>query len=204
MKGLKILVGGDFLHSSSLISRALQQRGHSVIAEVRTGREAVASAKTLRPDLVILDVCLPGLNGLEACRILTAEMSIPTILVGSQADDDLVRQACDAGAMAYVLKPIDNLLSPSMEFAVCKFREIESLRQEVGLLKEALEARKLIERAKGIIMSKLQIGENDAYGILQKYSRDRNLKLRDVAQNIVAANDLFSRSPHVALPVVTR
>ena len=188
MKGLRVLLGGEYAFSCGHIRRALQEKGHSVAAAVSTGDEAVAQAKATRPDLAILDVSLPHLSGLDACHIISRELGIPTILIGPDTDDALREEACASGAMAYVLKPVENLLSAALEFIVCRFREMETLRQEVVGLKEALEARKLIERAKGILMTKLGIREADAYGILQKYSRDRNRKLKDVAQNIVAAN----------------
>lgn len=192
MKSLRVLIADD--ESIRLLSLAAQLAalGHRVVAEATQGDEAVRLAAEHRPDLAILDIKMPVMDGIEAAERITQAQPIPIILVTAYSEAQLVERAARANISAYLMKPVaeDDLL-PAITLALARFREFESLRREVADLRDALEARKVVEKAKGILMRRLDLSEEDAFKRLQKQSQDTNRRLAEVAEAIVLADKMF-------------
>jgi len=192
MKSLRVLIADD--ESIRLLSLAAQLTalGHRVVAEAAQGDEAVRLAAEHRPDLVILDIKMPVMDGIEAAERITQAQPIPIILVTAYSEAQLVERAARANISAYLMKPVaeDDLL-PAITLALARFREFESLRREVADLRDALDARKVVEKAKGILMRRLGLTEDEAFKRLQKQSQDTNRKLAEVAEAVVTADRMF-------------
>ena len=192
MKFLRVLIADD--ESIRLLSLAAQLAalGHRVVAEATQGDEAVRLAAEHQPDLAILDIKMPVMDGIEAAERITQARPIPIILVTAYSEAQLVERAARANISAYLMKPIaeDDLL-PAITLALTRFREFESLRREVADLRDALEARKVVEKAKGILMRRLDLTEDEAFKRMQKQSQDTNRKLAEVAEAVVMADRMF-------------
>ncbi len=192
MKALRILIGDD--ESIRLLSlRAhLTALGHQVVGEASTGEEAVALAEKSQPDLAILDIKMPRVDGIEAAERITQARPIPIILLTAYSEAQLVERAAQASISAYLMKPVsqDDLL-PAITLALTRFEQFQALRQEVADLREALEARKAIEKAKGILMRRLNLTEDEAFRRLQRQSQESNRKLAQVAEAIVVADQML-------------
>ena len=171
----------------------LENLGHQVVAEAYTGREAVFLAAEHQPDLVLLDIVMPDMDGIEAARRISAERPIPIVLISAHSENSLAERADEAGVFAYLVKPVSaEDLRPALLLARSRFREFQLLRQEVADLRQALETRKLVERAKGILMRRLNLTEEEAFRRLQRRSQDENRKMREIAQAIITADEMFS------------
>ncbi len=192
MEPLRILIADDdSLHVMSL-RQQLEELGHRVVAEAYTGREAVLLAEECQPDLALLDIMMPDMDGIEAARRITAQRPIPILLISAHSEHELAVRADQAGIFAYLVKPVTARdLRPALLLARSRFREFQLLRQEVDDLRQALETRKLVERAKGILMRRLHLTEEEAFRRLQKRSQDENRKMREVAQAIITADEMF-------------
>ncbi|MCX7670747.1 MAG: response regulator [Anaerolineae bacterium] len=191
-EALRILIADD--ESIRLLSLRQQLRalGHQVVAEASNGQEAVMLAETTRPDLAILDIKMPVMDGIEAAQQITRARPIPIILLTAYNETELVERAAQANISAYLMKPVaEEDLLPAITLALIRFRQFEALRREVHDLREALEARKVIERAKGILMRRLNLTEEEAFRRLQKQSQDTNRKLAQVAEAIILADQML-------------
>ncbi|WP_425582184.1 ANTAR domain-containing response regulator [Streptosporangium carneum] len=168
------------------LKEMLEEDGYAVVAEAGDGEAAVALAAEHRPDLVILDVKMPILDGISAAEQIVSQRIAPCLILTAFSQRDLVERARDAGAMAYLVKPFTKSdLVPAIEMAVSRHEEIAALEREVGTLSERLETRKLVERAKGLLMSEHGWSEPQAFRWIQKASMDRRLSMRQVAQIVV-------------------
>jgi len=192
LRGLKVLIADDESLRVMSLKNQLEAFGLQVVGETSRGDEAVFLARQLKPDLAILDIKMPGLDGIEAAQAITAENPIPIILLTAFSEPELVARADAAGVMAYLVKPVgaENLL-PAITLAVSRGREFRALRSEVDDLKEALETRKTVERAKGILMARLGLTEAEAFKRMQRRSQDENKKLGEIAQAIILADKMF-------------
>lgn len=185
----RVLIADD----ESLIRRdlreLLEELGHQVVAEAKDGAEAVALAGQHRPDVVMLDVVMPGgPDGIETARVLGAEY--PILMLTAHSSTDLVLAARDAGVMGYLTKPFRQKdVGPAIELAVTHFLRTSHLSEKVRTLSEQLETRKLVDRAKGVLMKQASLSEADAYRQIQKISMERNLSMRRVAEVILSGND---------------
>jgi response regulator NasT len=192
MNWLRILIADDESIRLMSLRAQLGALGHQVVAEALTGEEAVLLAERHRPDMAILDIRMPVTDGIEAAERITRARPIPIILLTAYSETELVERAAQANISAYLMKPVaEEDLLPAITLALARFREFQALRQEVDDLREALEARKIIEKAKGILMRRLDLTEDEAFRRLQKQSQDGNRKLAEVAQAIVLADNLF-------------
>jgi len=192
MERLRVLIADDEVLVAEALREEAQRLGHEVVATAVDGAEAVALAKKLRPDVAILDVKMPEMDGLAAAQAIIQHEPIPVIIVTAFVEDELLERAGEAGVLGYLVKPVDETqLKAALKVAMSRFGELSALRQEVASLKEALEVRKMVERAKGILMHRLQLSENEAFKKLQKRARDTNRKLGDVARAIVEASELL-------------
>jgi response regulator NasT len=189
---LRILLAEDEAIIAMGISAILQRLGYHVVARVKDGREAVRKVRELQPDLAILDIKMPELDGLEAARQILAERPIPIIILTAFSERQLVAEADQIGVASYLVKPIaEEDLLPAITLAVSRFQQLQDLRAEVGDLKEALKARKVIEKAKGILMQRQGLTEEEAYRRLQKQSRDRNIPMVQLAEAILTAEEIL-------------
>jgi AmiR/NasT family two-component response regulator len=192
METLRILIADDESIRLMSLRGQLAALGHRVVAEASNGREAVLMAGALQPDLAIMDIRMPVMDGIEAAERITQARPIPIILLTAYSEAQLVERAAQANIAAYLMKPVaaEDLL-PAITLALARFRQFEALHREVTDLREALEARKIIERAKGILMRRLDLTEEEAFRRLQKQSQDTNRRLADVAQAIVTADQML-------------
>jgi len=192
METLRILIADDESIRLLSLRKQLAALGHNVIAEASTGDEAVTLAGSTLPDLAILDIKMPVMDGIEAAEKITQARPIPIILLTAYDEAQLVERAAQANISAYLMKPVaEEDLLPAITLALARFRQFQALRQEVADLREALEARKTIERAKGILMRRLNLSEDEAFRRLQKQSQDSNRRLAQVAEAIVVADQFL-------------
>jgi len=165
----------------------LERAGFEVVAEARDGREAVALAAEHRPDLAVMDVKMPELDGIDAARQMLEQRQIPIVMLTAFSEAALVGRAVDAGVFGYLVKPFrESDLLPAIEAARARHAELQALRDEAGSLRDALEARKLIERAKGLLMEKDGLTEAEAFARLRGASQQTGRPLREVADAILA------------------
>jgi AmiR/NasT family two-component response regulator len=165
--------------------------GYDVIAEAGDGRSAVDLARRLRPDLLIMDIKMPDLDGISAAEELTRDRIAPVVLLTAYSDQGLVERAREAGVVGYVVKPFREAeLMPVIELSRARFDEFRTLEREVGDLKEALETRKLIERAKGVLMETHGLRENEAFHRIRKTSMDARKSMKEVAEAILLAYEM--------------
>lgn len=164
---------------------------YDVVGEAADGKDAVELARKHSPDLVIMDIRMPELDGIEAARILTSEEIAPVLLLTAYSEPELVQRATQAGVIGYLVKPFrESQLGPAIQVTLARFREFEQLRKELGDVREALEARKVIERAKGMLMNRYGLTETDAFRRIQKRSMDTRKSMREVAEAILLATEL--------------
>ena len=190
---LRILVVEDEGLVAAGLKGLLEETGHEVVALARDGQQAVRLACDLHPDLIIMDIRIPGVDGIEAARAILTREPIPIIFLTAYADEDLFRRAGEAGAIAYLLKPVDGArLRSTIGVALARFKDLDALRREVTDLKEALETRKLVEQAKGILMRRMQLSEAEAFRRMQQKSRSNRMTLKEVASTILGAEGIFS------------
>ncbi|WP_204358774.1 ANTAR domain-containing response regulator [Streptosporangium sp. 'caverna'] len=168
------------------LKEMLEEDGYAVVGEAGDGETAVKMALEHRPDLVILDVKMPILDGISAAEQIVSQRIAPCLILTAFSQRDLVERARDAGAMAYLVKPFTKSdLVPAIEMAVSRHEEMAALEREVGTLSERLETRKLVERAKGLLMEQHGWSEPQSFRWIQKASMDRRLSMRQVAQIVV-------------------
>ena len=192
METLRILIADDESIRLLSLRKQLAALGHNVVAEASTGDEAATLASSALPDLAILDIKMPVMDGIEAAEKITQARPIPIILLTAYDEAQLVERAAQANISAYLMKPVaEEDLLPAITLALARFRQFQALRQEVADLREALEARKTIERAKGILMRRLNLSEDEAFRRLQKQSQDSNRRLAQVAEAIVVADQFL-------------
>jgi AmiR/NasT family two-component response regulator len=165
----------------------LQEEGFEVVGEAADGEQAVALAQQLLPDLVICDIKMPKMDGIAAAAQITSERIAPVVMLTAFSQRDLIERARDAGAMAYLVKPFQKRdLLPAIEIATSRFAEIKALEAEVSGLRERLEARKLIERAKGTLMSQHAMTEPEAFRWIQRAAMDNRTSMRAVAELVLS------------------
>jgi len=184
----RILIADDEAIRLMSLRQQLVALGMDVVAEATTGREAVALARRAAPDLAILDIKMPELDGIEAARAITRERPIPIILLTAYSEPALIERAAAAGVLAYLVKPVgEEDLLPAILTARSRFAEFQQLRGEVATLGDALEARKVIERAKGMLMDRYRLSEGEAFRRMQIQSQRENKRLVEIARALLAA-----------------
>ena len=169
------------------LKESLEEEGYEVVGEPGRGDEAIALVRELRPDLAILDIKMPGVDGLTAARTIATERICAVLMLTAFSQREIIEEARDAGALAYLVKPFQkNDLIPAMEVAIGRFRELQALDGEVDALGEQLESRKLIDRAKGILMDELGYKEQEAFTFIQRSAMSDRCRMRDIADRIIA------------------
>jgi response regulator NasT len=173
------------------LKEMLQSLGYLVVGEAGDGESALNLARDLKPDIVIMDIKMPGTDGIQAARILTEERISPVLLLTAFSQTELIEGAKAAGVVGYIVKPFrEGELVPAIEVAMARFREFRELEQEIGDLRETLETRKLIERAKGILMDSQGLKEAEAFRKIQKLSMNSRKSMKEVAEAIVLAQQI--------------
>lgn len=165
----------------------LTEEGYKVIGEAGDGEEAVKLARELEPDLIIMDVKMPKMDGISAAEIIAEERIAPIVMLTAFSQRDLVERARDAGAMAYVVKPFGaSDVIPAIEIAMGRFQEIVAIEDELATLEERLESRKIIDQAKGILQQDLGLTEPEAFRWIQKTAMDMRKSMREVAEGVIS------------------
>ncbi len=191
MKPLRVLIADDDGLTLMVLRKILAGLGHEVVAEAGDGQQAEALARTANPDLVILDIRMPKMDGLEAASRIQAQRPTPVIILSAHTEEGLGSEAARVGAHAYLVKPFTaQQLKPAIELALATFERVRLQDEKIQQMNEALETRKLVERAKGILMRQTGLDEEAAYLKLQKTARNENRKLADVARAIILAEEL--------------
>ncbi len=191
MERTRVIIADDESVIRMDLREMLTNLGYLVVGEVADGRSAVNQARELRPDIVIMDIKMPDMDGIEAARILTEERISPVVLLSAYSQRDLVQRAREAGVVAYLIKPYrEEELAPAIEVALARFREFQELQKQVADLQEALETRKLVDRAKGILMDRQGLTEADAFRKIQKMSMDNRKPMKEVAEAIILAHQV--------------
>jgi len=168
------------------LKESLEEEGYEVVGEAGRGDQAIELARELRPDLAILDIKMPGVDGLTAARTIAAERICAVLMLTAFSQREIIEEARDAGALAYLVKPFQkNDLIPAIEVAIGRFRELQQLDSEVDSLGEQLESRKLVDRAKGILIDECSMREQDAFTFIQRTAMSERSRMRDVAERIV-------------------
>ncbi|HZZ77313.1 MAG TPA: response regulator [Gemmataceae bacterium] len=188
-QSFRIVVADDEADMREYFEQILPRLGHTVVASAKDGRELVDRCRELQPDLVITDIKMPQLDGIEAATLIYHNRPVPVILVSAHHSQSLIERAEMDHVMAYLVKPIKQQdLAPTIGLAVCRFDQFKTLRKEASDLRQALADRKVIERAKGALMKKDNIDENEAFRRLQAQASEQNRKLVDVAAMLLSGD----------------
>jgi AmiR/NasT family two-component response regulator len=191
LKRTRILIADDESLILMDLREMLTNLGYLVVGEANDGRSAVNMARELRPDLVIMDVKMPDMDGIEAAQVLTAEKVAPVLLLTAYSQQDLMERAKEAGVVGYLVKPFrESNLAPAVEITLSRFQEFQAVQKEVEDLKEALETRKVVDRAKGILMDSQGLTEQDAFRRIQKMSMNTRRPMKEIAEAIILAHDV--------------
>ncbi|MDE2128010.1 MAG: response regulator [Armatimonadetes bacterium] len=192
MDPLRTVIAEDEALTREILRAHLKRLGHTVAAEAGDGVEAVEAVRRTRPDVVLMDIRMPTMDGIEAAHRIVAETPCAIVFLTSFSQDELVEEACSAGAVGYVMKPIRKEdLGPAIEVAVRRFRELRAQGVLIVELQEKLESRKVVERAKGILMSRHHMSEEEAFRRIHFQARNQNRKMRDIAQSIITAAEFM-------------
>lgn len=194
MQKLRILLADDEALIRLDLREMLTEAGHEIVGEAANGQEAVQLAQELRPDIVIMDVKMPVMDGLTAAQQITEAEIAPVLLLTAYSQQDIVARATEAGVIAYLVKPVrEQQLFPAIEVAVSRFRAWQELGRELDELKESLATRKLVDRAKGILMTAHKMTEQEAYRKMQQFSMAKRISLKKLAEEIIAADEKYRK-----------
>jgi len=183
----RVLVAEDEAIIRLDLAEMLGEAGYDVVGQAGDGEQAVAMALDLKPDIVIMDVKMPVMDGITAAEQIGKERICPVVMLTAFSQTELVERARDAGVMAYVVKPFTaSDVTPAIDIALSRWSELKALEAEVADLGDRLETRKAVDRAKGVLMTKLKISEADAFRWIQKTAMDRRMGMREVAEAVVA------------------
>jgi response regulator NasT len=189
---LRIAVADDEADTRQFFRELLTRLGHEVVGVAETGRQLVEQSRSAHPDLVITDVRMPDMDGVRAAEEINRGDPVPVILITGHHEDDLLARGPGDHIMAYLSKPAKPVdLQAAINLAMLRFRQFEALRQESASLRQALEDRKTVERAKGAVMKRLRLDEPEAFRRLRKLASDQNRKVIEVAQMVLQAEEVF-------------
>jgi two-component system, response regulator PdtaR len=191
MERTRVIIADDESLIRMDLREMLTNLGYLVVGEAGDGLSAVNMARELRPDIVIMDIKMPDMDGIEAAGILTQERIAPVLLLSAYSQTELVQRARQAGVAGYLVKPFrEPDLTPSIEIALSRFSEFRAIEKELGDLQDALETRKLVDRAKGILMDTQGLSESEAFRKVQKMSMNNRKSMRSVAEAIILAHSV--------------
>ena len=191
MERIRVIIADDESVVCMDLREMLADLGYLVVGEAGDGRSAVSLARELRPDVVMMDVKMPDMDGIEATRILTEERIAPVVLLTAFSQRDLIDRAKEAGVVGYLVKPIQEAdLAPAIEVALLRFAEFRELEREVDDLQDQLETRKLVDRAKGILMDTQSLSEAEAFRRIQKMSMNTRKSMKEIAQAVILTHEV--------------
>lgn len=194
MKLLRVLIADDEALLRLDLREMLEDAGHAVVGEAENGKIALELTEKEKPDLIIMDVKMPVMDGLTAAKVIGEKNLAPVLLLTAYSQQDIVKQATDSGVFAYLVKPIrEEELFPAMEIAISRFEAFRRLNIELDKAKDDLETRKILDRAKGILMDQYNFTEKDAFQAMQKLSMDRRLSLKAVAKAVIASAEIHEK-----------
>ena len=186
MRSLKIVIADNESIIRMDLKEILEEAGHEVVGEATDGVKAIDLTRKFRPDLVIMDIKMPEMDGITAAKVISNEKLAPVLLLTAFSQKEIVDKAKDSGVLAYLVKPVkESNLFPAMEIALSRFEEFSQLEQELDDLRNSLETRKLLDRAKGILMDAHGLTESEAYRRIQQYSMAKRKSIKEVAQAII-------------------
>lgn len=190
MERIRVIIADDESLIRADLREMLATLNYLVVGEAGDGQSAVNLARELKPDVVIMDIKMPNMDGIEAARILTQEKIAPVLLLTAYSQRDLVDRAREAGVVGYLVKPFrEQNISPAIEIALARFQEFRELQKEVGDLNETLETRKIVDRAKGVLMDTQHLTEAEAFRKIQKMSMNTRKPMKEIAEAIILAQE---------------
>jgi response regulator NasT len=191
---LRVAVAEDQRDTREYLQELLGRLGHQVVAAAETGRQLVELCRSAAPDLVIADVRMPDLDGIDAAAAVNRERPVPVILLSAHHEDDVLSRLGGAHVFGYLVKPVtEDHIKAAIALAMLRYRHFQALAKEAADLRQALEDRKAIERAKGALMKRLRVDEEDAFRRLRSLASKQNLKLVEAARRVLAAEEVFSQ-----------
>ena len=193
----RVLIADDEKPVAAGLQGQLETLGYDVVAVVNDGHNAIEVCRRQLPDVVLMDIEMPGLDGLSAARQIVVDPGTPVVILTAHGHANLIDQAVEDGVVYYLLKPVTSpSLHAALQMAVARSRELKDLRQSVNTLETTLRERKLIERAKGILMTRRNMPEAEAFRFLQRQSQDRRMPMAKLAESIVQADELLDSPQH--------
>lgn len=194
MESLRILIADNESIIRMDLKELLEEAGHEVVGEAADGQKAVELTRKLKPDLVIMDIKMPEMDGIAAAKMISNEKLAPVLLLTAYSQKEIVEKAKDSGVLAYLVKPVkESNLFPAMEIALSRFKEYMEIEQELLDLRNSLETRKILDRAKGMLMDAYNLSEQEAFRRIQQYSMAKRKSIREVAEAIIDASKKKTR-----------
>lgn len=191
MSQLRVVIADDESIIRLDLKKMLEEMGHAVVGEASDGQKAAELARSLKPDVVLLDIKMPVMDGLDAAKIISEEKLAPVVLLTAYSQKDLVERAKDAGVFAYLVKPFkESDLLPAIEIAISRYLEMHDIESQLGDLQDKLETRKIVDRAKGILMDKYSLRETEAFRRIQQQSMNTRKSMREIAEAIIIAHEV--------------
>jgi len=191
MSQIKVVIADDESIIRLDLKTLLEEMGHVVIGEAADGQRALELTRSLKPDVVIMDIKMPVMDGLDAAKMISEEKIAPVVLLTAYSQKDLIERAKEAGVYAYLVKPFqESDLLPAIEIAISRYLEQQDLETALGSLEEKLETRKLVDRAKGILMDQYQMNEADAFRRIQQQSMNQRRTMKEIADAIIIAHEI--------------
>ena len=201
LPGLRIAVADDEADTRQFYQEWLPAMGHQIVAVAASGRQLVVQCRANRPDLIITDIKMPDLDGLDAAEQVNADREVPVILVSAYKAGDLLARAVEDHVMAYLVKPVKPPdLQAAIHMAMARFRHFQQVRSEADCLRQALEERKAVEQTKGVVMRRLGLDEVEAYKRLRGLSHHRNEKVVDLSRRLLEADQFFQALEDIGPP----
>lgn len=191
MNQIKVVIADDESIIRLDLKTLLEEMGHIVVGEAADGQRAIELARGLKPDVVIMDIKMPVMDGLDAAKVISDEKIAPVVLLTAYSQKDLIERAKEAGVFAYLVKPFqESDLLPAIEIAISRYLEQQDLEETLGDLEQKLETRKLVDRAKGILMDKYQMNEAEAFRRIQQQSMNQRRSMKEIAEALIIAHEI--------------
>ncbi len=191
MDQIKVVIADDESIIRLDLKTLLEEMGHIVIGEAADGARALELTRSLKPDVVIMDIKMPVMDGLDAAKVIAEEKIAPVVLLTAYSQKDLIERAKEAGVYAYLVKPFqESDLMPAIEIAISRYLEQHDLTEQLGSLEQKLETRKLVDRAKGILMDKYQMNEAEAFRRIQQQSMNQRRSMKEIAEALIIAHEI--------------
>lgn len=191
MQPLRVVIADDESIIRLDLKKMLEDMGHSIIGEAADGQKALELVRVLKPDVVVLDIKMPIMDGLDAAKIIADEKIAPVMLLTAYSQSDMIDRAKEAGVFAYLVKPFEEKdLVPAIEIAISRYLEMQDLEAKTTDLEDKLETRKIVDRAKGIMMDKYSLKEADAFKRIQQQSMNSRKSMREIAEAIIIAHEV--------------